>query len=371
MFNLYFTGDYLNDRGDLAVPDMQLHLYENDPCIRYEFLRDQSPTPGETDYWGHLYSLEIQPHHIADANGIVIFRPWVKAAAFAEGAANLVVIGRAGAGYDKIDLAACTANDVAVFNCPDTLTHSTASAAFLLILALSKRLREQDYVVRAGRWDLQGLIQGDDLEGKTLGIVGFGATGRELARLAGPWRMRLISYSPRASREVAAKAGVTLMPTLEQLLREADFVSLHNRLEPANRCMVGERELRWMKPSAYFVNVARGELVDETALVRALRERWIAGAGLDVFEHEPLQADSPLITLDNVLLAPHWLAATHSSARLTMAEIAEGMLLAARGMLPQNILNREVILRPGFQKKLACFVRPAQTVPHPTHADGG
>lgn len=370
MFKVYFTGDYLREGGELAVPDMQLHLYQKQPSIQYDFLRDQSPRPGEADYWGRLYSLEIQPHHVASANGIVIFRPWVKAAAFASGAANLVVIGRAGAGYDKIDLDACTANDVAVFNCPDTLTHSTASAAFLLMLALSKRLREQDHVVRAGRWDLQGQVIGDDLAGRTLGIVGFGATGQELAQLAQPWHMRVVAYSPRASRQAAAQAGVTLIPTLEGLLREADFVSLHNRLEPATRGMIGERELRWMKPSAWFINVARGELVDEPVLIRGLREGWIAGAGLDVFEHEPLPVESPLVMLDNVLLTPHWLAATRSSARLTMTEIAEGMLRAAEGMLPRNILNREVIHRPGFKAKLARFAEPAETVSQQREANG-
>lgn len=352
MFKVCFTGDYLNEQGEVAVPELQLALYQQ-AGLSYDFLRDQSPRPGEKEYWGRLYSLELQPHHVAAANGIVIFRPWVKASAFAEGAADLVVIGRAGAGFDKIDLEACTANDVVVFNCPDTLTHSTASAAFLLMLALSKNLGPQDRVVRAGRWDLQSEVMGDDLCGKTLGIVGLGATGRELARLAAPWQMRILAYSPRAQPQEAASVGVELMPTLESLLRESDFVSLHNRLERSNRGMMGERELRWMKPSAFFVNVARGELVDQEALVRVLQERRIAGAGLDVFEHEPLPAESPLISLDNVLLTPHWLPATHRAARLTMTEVAEGMICAAYGQVPRNVLNRAVLERPGFRQKLA------------------
>jgi phosphoglycerate dehydrogenase-like enzyme len=359
-FKVFYTGDYLNEQGQLTMPDIQLCLYDNQPFLQYDFLRDQSPKPGERDYWDRLYSLEIQSHHVAQANGIVIFRPWVKASAFAAGAANLVVIGRAGAGYDKIDLEACTANDVAVFNCPDTLTHSTASAAFLFILALSKRLPEHERLVRSARWDLQPQVIGDDLPEKTLGIIGLGATGRELARLMGPWQMRMIAYSPRANAQQASALGVTLVPTLDEVFRESDFVSLHNRLEPRTRGMIGERQLRLMKPTAYFINVARGELVEQEVLVRALRERWFAGAGLDVFEHEPLPQDDPLVGLDNVILTPHWLPSTRRCGRLTMSEIAQGMLRSAHGLLPSNILNRAVIGRPGFQTKLARFARATE-----------
>jgi phosphoglycerate dehydrogenase-like enzyme len=367
MFKVCFTGDYLNEQGEVAIPELQLALY-GQAGLSYDFLRDQSPRLGEAGYWGRLYSLQLEPHHLAGANGIVIFRPWVRATAFADGAEDLVVIGRAGAGFDKIDLDACTANDVAVFNCPDTLTHSTASAAFLLMLALARKLREQDRVVRTARWDRQSEVMGDDLAGRTLGIIGLGATGRELARLAGPWQMRIIAYSSHAQPQEAALAGIELMPTLESLLRESDFVSLHNRLGASNRGMIGERELRWMKPSAFFINVARGELVVEEALTRALRERWIAGAGLDVFEHEPVPADSPLVRLDNVLLTPHWLAATRRSARLTMTEIAEGMVSAAHGQVPRNVLNRAVLERPAFRQKLARLSQSAENVATPTAA---
>ncbi|MDE3067331.1 MAG: hypothetical protein KGJ60_07235, partial [Verrucomicrobiota bacterium] len=324
-FRVFYTGDYLTERGEMAVPDMALDLYKIHPSIEYDFFRDQSPKPGEKNYWERLYSLEVQPQHIAKANGIVIFRPWVKASAFVAGAENLVVIGRAGVGYDKIDLEACTANDVAVFNTPDTLTHSTASAAFLFILALSKRLPEQERLVRTGRWDLQPRTTGDDLPGKTLGIVGLGATGRELAHLMTPWQMRVIAYSPRAQPQQAAQLGVTQVPTLEQLFHESDFISLHCRLESRTRGMIGERQFRLMKPTACFINVARGELVQEGVLVQALRERWFAGAGLDVFEHEPLPEDHPLLKLENVILTPHWLPATRRAARLTMRQISNGM----------------------------------------------
>lgn len=354
-FQVRYTGDYLTEAGKLAVPDIAVDLFADKPWIEYEFLRDQSPQPGQTDYWDRLYSLQIEPQHVAAANGIVIFRPWVNKEAFAKGAENLVVLARAGAGCDKIDLAACTEQDVAVFNAPDTLTHSTASSAFVFIIALAKRLWDQQRLVTTGRWDQQPAVMGIDLPGKTLGIVGLGATGRELARLAAPFEMNVIAYSPRADRARAAQMGVTLVDSVDDVLRQSDFVSLHCRLEPYTRRMIGERELRLMKPTAYFINVGRGELVDQAALVRALRERWFAGAGLDVFEHEPLPMNDPLVTLDNVILTPHWLPSTLDAARLTMETMSRGLIRASEGLVPENVVNQAVLDRPGFQQKLARF----------------
>jgi phosphoglycerate dehydrogenase-like enzyme len=354
-FTVNYTGDYLDERGRLAVPDIALDLYEDRPFIKQGYLTDQSPQPGDTGYWDRLYSLEITPAHVARSEAIVIFRPWVKASAFADGAERLTVIGRAGAGIDKIDLAACTESDVAVFNAPDTLTHATASSAFLLILALAKRLREQESLVRRGRWDLQPQTMGVDLPGKVLGIVGLGASGLELARLAQPWGMEVIAFSPRADRQDAAALGVRLVPKLAELLERSDFVSLHNRLDASTRGMIGAADFRRMKRSAYFVNVARGEIVRETELVEALREGTIAGAGLDVFEHEPIAPDHPLTQFDNVILTPHWLPSTRDAARLTMMSVATGIIRAAQGQVPDNVVNREVLERAGFQQKLARF----------------
>ncbi|MDW6024008.1 NAD(P)-dependent oxidoreductase [Mesorhizobium sp. BAC0120] len=354
-FTVNYTGDYLDESGRLAVPDIALDLYEDLPFIRQDYLRDQSPRPGDTGYWDRLYSLEITPAQVEQSDAIVIFRPWVRASAFAGSAERLTVIGRAGAGYDKIDLAACTENDVAVFNAPDTLTHATASSAFLLILALAKRLKEQEGLVRRGRWDLQAATMGVDLPGKVLGIVGLGASGRELARLAQPWGMQVIAFSPRARADDAAALGVRLVPTLAELLEASDFVSLHNRLDATTRAMIGASDFRRMKRSAYFVNVARGEIVREAELIEALQDGTIAGAGLDVFEHEPIPSDHPLTKLDNVILTPHWLPSTRDAARMTMVSVAEGIISASQGLVPDNVVNPDVLERPGFRAKLARF----------------
>lgn len=351
-FTVNYTGDYLNENGEVGVGDIALDMYRDHPRIAQDFLRDQSPVRGDDTYWDRLYSLRIEPQHVAASNSIVIFRPWVPATAFAKGADNLVVIGRAGAGTDKIDLAACTANDVAVFNAPDTLTHSTASSAFILMLALAKRLPDQERLVRTGRWDLQPQTMGIDLPGKTLGIVGLGASGRELARLCAGWRMNLIAYSPRANPADAAALGVTLVPTLDELLKTSDFVSLHNRLDARTRGTFGAREFGLMKPTAYFINVARGEIVRQDEMVEVLRQHRIAGAGLDVFEHEPLGLDDPLLGLDNVILTPHWLPSTRDAARMTMETMSRGIIRASQGLVPDNIVNPDVIDRPGWREKL-------------------
>ena len=145
------------------------------------------------------------------------------------------------------------------------------------------------------------------------------------------------------------------LTSLEELLRESDFVSLHARLTEQTRRMIGPAELALMKPTAFFINVARGELVDETALVDALRTRQIAGAALDVFENEPLPADHPLTKLDNVILTPHWLCSSTDVWRATSKAMATGMLRAAQGQVPENVVNPAVLDRPEFQAKLARF----------------
>ena len=265
------------------------------------------------------------------------------------------MIGRAGVGTDKIDMQACTRNDVAVFNAPESLTHSTASAALVFILALAKKLPAQQRMARSGCWKDQPLVIGDDLVGQTLGIVGLGRIAKELVRLLTPFQMRILISSRHCGQQEAAALGAELVPDLDTLLRESDYVSLHCALNERTREMIGKRELRRMKPSAYLINTSRGELVEQHALLRALSERWFAGAGLDVYQEEPLPADDPLTKLDNVILTPHWLPTTQRAVRMVGVAMAEGILNAARGRIPDNVVNTDVLNRPGFRAKLARF----------------
>ncbi len=353
-FRVALTGDFLDEAGKPAHGDVGLSIFESTPFVEFHFLTEQSPTRGDATYWQRFYSLEVTADQIAGVDGLIVLRPWLRRTAFRDGARDLVVVGRSGAGYDKIDLDACTDNDVAVFNAPDALNHSTASTALLFMLALAKRLREQDRITRAGRWDLQASVLGHELTGRTLGIVGLGRSGRELVRLAAPFAVRVVAYSPHADPAEAAALGVTLT-NLDDVFRESDFVSVHARLTDETHGMIGARQLGLMKPTAYFINVARGELVDQSALVAALRDRRIAGAALDVYETEPLPADDPLIQLDNVVLTPHWSCSTSDVWLATGRVMARGMIRAACGEVPENVVNPDVLARPGFQAKLSRF----------------
>ncbi len=354
-FRVALTGDFCDVAGNSAYGDIGLGLLESAPNIRYCFLQSLMPNPADPGYFDRLYSLLVTPEHIADIDGLIVLRPWIKDSTFANGAANLTVIGRSGAGYDKINLKTCTDNDVAVFNVPDALNHSTASSALMFILMLAKRVTEQDRITRQGRWDLQPSVMGMELEGRTLGIIGLGASGRELVRLVALFNMRVIAYSPSADPAQAAALGVRLT-TLDEVMCESDFVSIHSRLTPDKKKMIGATQLALMKPTAYLINVARGELIDQHALVKVLQERRIAGAGLDVFEVEPLPAADPLLKLDNVILTPHWSPATTDIWIKTGRGTCSGMVKAARGEVPDNIVNPQVLDRPGFQAKLARFV---------------
>ncbi len=160
IFRIAMTGDFLDESGGVAYGDIGLARLEGCPYVRWHFLTDLAPKPGDSTYWSRLYSLEVTPEHIQDVDGLVVLRPWVKRSTFANGAEDLVVIGRSGAGYDKIDLAACTEHGVAVFNAPMALNHSTASSALLFMLALAKRLPDQERVVQDGRWDRQAAVMG-------------------------------------------------------------------------------------------------------------------------------------------------------------------------------------------------------------------
>jgi len=361
-FQLALTGDFLNEAGEVAYGDIRLSMLDAAPGISYRFLREQAPSADSEGYWSRLYSLQVNASQIQDIDGLVVLRPWVKRDVFSQGAERLVVIGRSGAGYDKIDLDACTENDVAVFNAPMALNHSTASSALLFMLALAKKLPQQDRLAREGRWDLQPGSMGTEIQGRTLGIIGLGHSGRELVRLVAPFEMRLLAYSPHADPEEARRLGVELT-SLERVLSESDFVSLHARLTPANHRMLRAEHLALMKPTAYLVNVARGEMIDQAALVDALRRGCIAGAGLDVFEVEPLPANDSLTGLDNVILSPHWSASTADIWAATGQAMAEGMLRASQGLVPDNVVNREVLDRPGFRSKLARFGRSAAVPP--------
>ena len=252
----------------------------------------------------------------------------------------LKVIANYGVGFEHIDLAAATQRGLPVTNTPGVLTDATADLAFALILATARRMVEGDKRVREGRFTYWAplLFLGHEVSGKTLGLIGAGRIGQAVAQRARGFGMRVLYYnrtplSPAAEQEL----HVSFAP-LEDLLREADFVTLHVPLTPQTRHLIGRRELELMKPTAHLINTARGPMVDEAALVAALRRGEIGGAGLDVYEQEP-QLSPGLTDLDNVVLLPHVGSATIET-RTRMGLMAAANLLAGlRGERPPNCLN--------------------------------
>jgi glyoxylate reductase len=244
------------------------------------------------------------------------------------GAPGLKAVCNVAVGFNNIDVAACKKRGVVVTNTPDVLTETTADFAWALLMATARRIVEADRFARSGQWTRWqwDLLWGNDVYGKTLGVIGFGRIGRAVARRALGFNMRVLYHDtvradPAAERELKA----TYMDR-DALLRESDFVSLHTLLIPDTRHLINERTLRLMKPTAILVNAARGPIVDEAALVKALKERWIAAAGLDVFEEEP-KIHPGLLSLSNVTLAPH-IASASLDTRLAMASLAVRNCLA-------------------------------------------
>jgi glyoxylate reductase len=258
-------------------------------------------------------------------------------------AGKLRVVANCGVGYDHIDVAACTRRKIVVTNTPGVLTDTTADLAFALLMAVARRVVEADRFVREGRWQRWefGALWGADIHHKTLGIWGFGRIGQAMARRGRGFNMKILYHSRRRVGEALEREVDARFVDRDTLLGESDFLSLHTPMTPATHHLIGENELKLMKPSAFLINTARGKVVDEEALVAALKAKTIAGAGLDVFEHEP-HLPPELAKLDNVVLLPHVGSAT-GETRLAMAVLAAQNLLATlEGRRPPNVVNMEL-----------------------------
>ena len=272
-----------------------------------------------------------------------------------DSAPRLRVVGTMSVGVDHIDVDYATSKGIYVVHTPGVLTDTTADFAWALLMAAARRVVEADKMVRSGGWKIQWaptMMLGHDVHGKTLGIVGRGRIGLAVAKRARGFDMKVLYYDVVRRRDVEESMGIEYVE-LDELLRRSDFVSIHVPLTPQTRGLIGERELKLMKPTAILVNTSRGPVVDEAALARALKERWIAAAGLDVFEKEPLPMDSPLLELDNVVLTPHIASASYDT-RAKMAELAAtGIVKVLKGEEPENLFNKDVVkVRPLEQVKM-------------------
>lgn len=255
---------------------------------------------------------------------------------------QLKVISNFAVGFDNIDMSAATARKLPVGNTPDVLTDATADFAFTLMLSAGRRILEGDRYVRAGKWQTSGpmLLLGTEMRGSTLGLVGFGRIGKATARRALGFDMRVIYYDPT---ETKPDPDLKATPVdLETLLKESDFISLHTPLTPATHHLIDSKALSKMKPSVVLVNTARGPVVDMDALYEALKSKRIFAAGLDVTELEPLPADHPLLTLDNIIIVPH-MASASTVVRDQMSWMAAQNLIAGlKGERLPNCVNPQV-----------------------------
>lgn len=253
---------------------------------------------------------------------------------------KLKVVARAGIGLDNVDVRAATARGVLVCNAPQSNVVSAAEHTVALLLSLARMIPQADRSLRAGAWK-RSAFQGVELQGKVLGVLGLGRVGTLVAQRASAFGMRIHAYDPYVSADRAARMGVTLVDTVPELCALSDILTVHLPKTPETLGIVGEAELRAMKPSARVVNTARGGLIDEEALHRALSEGWIAGAALDVFSTEPM-TDSPLFALDNVVVTPHLGASTSEAQDKAGTMVAESVVQALRGEFVPSAVNLAV-----------------------------
>jgi glyoxylate reductase len=255
---------------------------------------------------------------------------------------QLKVISRWGVGYDSIDVPAATRQGIVVAYTPGLLNETVADWAFALLLGIARRVADGHNTVMGNQWTNHW---GHDVHGKTLGLIGCGRIGQAVARRASGFGMRVLGC------DVAPCADATQIQyvDLERLLRESDFVSLHAALTPESRGLINEARLRLMKPSAYLINTARGPMVDEPALARALHEGWIAGAALDVFHTEPLPADSPLRAAPNILLAPHQASLARETGEKVSLAAAQAIIDVMQGRRPRWVVDPGIYQSPALR----------------------
>ena len=334
-FRVALTGDFFNTDGSTKYRDIGLDRFRGTVVEVESFAEHRA---------------EVGANQLAGANGVIVLTPRVTVASLLN-TPDLLAVGRFGVGYDSVDVGACTAADVLLFIATGAVDRPVAEATVGWMLALCHHVRTKDRLVREASWDARSGYMGSELRDRTVGIIGFGGIGRALVKLLAGFGMNApLVFDPFVNPVDAAKHGARLVG-LDELLAEADFVSVHCPLTDGTRNLIGARELALMKPTAYLLNTARGGIVDESALEAALRENRIAGAALDCFKNEPLTAPPPFAQLDNVLLAPHSIAWTDELFRDIGRVACDGMRALAEGRVPRGVVNREVLERPSFQAK--------------------
>ena len=337
-YRVGITRDILDSRGEPAFGKKALEILDNAPGIEWEYLPQ--------------IVRELGPDHAARYDALYVNMARTPARAVEAPDVRLKVVARHGVGYDSVDVPAMTRAGIIVTNTPMPMPRPVATIALTFILALAGKLMLKDRLTRTNRWDERMDNMGMGLTGRTLGVVGAGRIGKELLRMARTFDLRLLANDPYVNEVELGYVGARKVD-LPTLLRESDFVVTIPLLNDETRHLMSTREFAQMKPSAYFINVSRGPVVDEAALIAALTSGKIAGAALDVFEQEPVDPANPLLTMDNVIVTPHSLCWTdecfHNMASTGLKSIVD----ALSGRVPEFVVNREVLDQPRVKAWLA------------------
>jgi D-3-phosphoglycerate dehydrogenase len=341
-FRVALSGDFRKADGTPTFTDFDLAPLRQAPHVETVFLDNANP---------------LRPEQLEDFDALILLAHRFAPESAPKGG-RLSVIARFGVGYDTVDVPTCSANDIALCITPDGVRRPVAVSIITLMLALTGKLMTKDKLARQGPagFAARGSHMGVGLMGKTLGSLGIGNIGAELFRLAKPFDMAFIAHDPFANPAVAAELGIRLVG-IDELFAQSDILAVNCPLTPETHHIVNAARLSKMKSSAYFINTARGPIVDQAALTRALQDKRIAGAGLDVFEQEPTDPDDPLFKLDTVIAAPHALCWTDQCFAGNGAADIKAVLDIQQGLVPRGVVNREVLERPEFQRKLQHYAK--------------
>ncbi len=325
-FKVGITRDLLDASGTPAFGTRALDELNANPDIQWEWI------PEALDV--------ITPEVAGRYDGLHVNIPRVTAESVARADCRVKIIARNGVGYDSVDIAALNAKGIVLTNTPIAVRRPVAVATLTLLFALAGRLVQKDALVRTGRWNDRTSFMGQGLTGRTLGLVGGGGIGQEILSLARPFFGRMIVADPYADAARIDVLGAATVP-LDQLMADADYVVVCCLLNSETHHLISAGRLALMKPTAYFLNVGRGPITDERALIDALRRGQIAGAGLDVTEQEPIAPDSPLLGLENVLITPHALCWTDECFHDIAATALRSIVAVSRGERPTHVVNPE------------------------------
>lgn len=339
-FRVALSGDFKKPDGSPTFPDFDVTPLQQAPGVEMIYLENANP---------------ITPAQIADIDALILLMPkFGRDSIHPNG--RLSVVARFGVGYDTVDVPACTDAGIPLCITPDGVRRPVAVSIIAMMLALTGKLLIKDKLTRSGPEAFNRRVDhmGVGLVGRTLGSVGIGNIGAEMFRMAQPFDMKFIAHDPFADKAVAAELGIELV-SMEDVFRRSDVLAVNCPLSKETTGLVNAERLALMKPTAFLINTARGPIVDQKALTKALQERRIAGAGLDVLEKEPPEPDDPILKLDNTILTPHALCWTDQCFAGNGAADVKAVLDIQHGRVPRGIVNRAVTEQARFKSKLEAY----------------